>query len=407
MADPRSDPGAYLHRVASSLRLPPDVAAEVLEEVGAHIADTTAGLVQQGLEPDLAQREALGRLGDPTDLAEGIRRAKQTRRRLLAAAGFGAIAGVRGFVSGWLFAAGVTILAILLATLLVSAVVKLLGVSSSGWGTDSSWLTAPYLLFAAGYSGRRVPAVLATRSFRPVRDVRRPVAVVGGGLILVVAVFGLRLTLDAGAVVVLALTGPAFAAGALTARGADDGRFARIRLRGRTVILVVLLTTAGYAVMGFATMRINGADGGRYLDTTQPIGVPALEGLPEDVGSMGGGTSIGGIVSRELAFDPAPVPVGWSGFRLEAWREGPWVDGRGPIPAGETAPVAAVPMHASGDPVVYAAELALPVSKARLTYTIAVTAIGPDGRRYVLAGPDTGTPGRVWIGTAWEWLTTN
>ncbi len=406
MADPRSNRHAYLERVAGTLQLPDPVAGDILDELGAHIADTTNGLIEEGLTPEQAEREALARLGDPIHLGDGIRRAKQTRRRLMVAAGFGVVAAVRGFFWGWLFAAAVAVLAGVLATLLISLVVQALGITSSGSSWDSSWLTAPYLLFALGYAGHQVPTAIAARSLRPVRVFRGPVAVVGGGLIGMIAIFGLRLPMDAGTVAILALAGPAFAIGSVAVTGAEDRWAGRIMLGVRSVTIAVLVLTAGYAAVGFATMQVNPGDGLRYMDTTETIGPVAYDVLPEATGIMGGGTSSGGVVSREFGFDPPVVPAGWTGFRMEAWREGPWVNGSGPILPGETAPVATAPMSAATDPGSYSGELVLPVTKSRMSYTIAITGLGPDGRRYVLSGPDTGMPGPAWVGTAWGWLTT-
>lgn len=85
MTDQRPDRRAYLASVAARLRLPGPLAEEIIEEVEAHIVDATASLVDDGLAPDRAEREAIARLGDPGELGDGLRRARQTRRRLLSA----------------------------------------------------------------------------------------------------------------------------------------------------------------------------------------------------------------------------------------------------------------------------------------------------------------------------------
>lgn len=407
MADPRPDRHEYLARVADRLALPGPVAADVIDELEAHIADSTAGLIEEGLDPDRAEREALARLGDPGELGDGIRRAKQTRRRLLAAAGHGALAAVNGFIWGWILAVAISVIAGVLAALIVLVVVQALGISSSGWASGSPWTSVPLVAFAFGYAGQRVPTVMAARSMRRPEVFRRPVALVGGVGIGLVTVFWLRTAIDPGTLVTLLLAPIAFAVGALLDLDARVGASGRVRISGRAVLVAVAVTALASSILALATMQINPPDGSyRYMDTTEPIGPTADGVLPEGTSVMGGGASSGSVVERELGFDPPGIPAGWTGFRLEAWREGPWVDGAGPILAGEAAPVASAPMLSTTDPQSLAGQLTLPVTKAHATYSIAVTGLGPDGRRYVLSGPDTGTPGPAWVGTAWEWLTT-
>jgi uncharacterized membrane protein len=406
MADLRPDRHWYLARVADHLALPGPVAADVIDEIEAHIADSTAGLIEEGLDPDRAEREALARLGDPGELGDGIRRAKQTRRRLLAAAGYGALAAVNGFIWGWILAAAITFLGLGIAALVVFVIVQALGITTSSPGFLSSGASFPYVAFAFGYAGQRVPTVMATRSLRRPEVFRRPVAIAGGVGIGIVAVFWFRTAIDAGTLVTLLLAPFAFAAGALLDLDARAEASGRIRISGRAVLVAVAVTALASSVIALATLQVNPGDGSHYMNTTEPIGPTADGVLPEGTGTMGGGASYGSVVEREFGFDPPGIPAGWTGFRLEAWLEGPWVEGAGPILPGETAPAASAPMLSNTDPQWLSGELALPPTKAHSTYSIAVTGLGPDGRRYVLSGPETGIPGSAWVGTAWEWLTT-
>jgi hypothetical protein len=51
------------------------------------------------------------------------------------------------------------------------------------------------------------------------------------------------------------------------------------------------------------------------------------------------------------------------------------------------------------------ATVTLPSATDRTWYRVALTGLGPDGRRYVLA--DGGEPTKVdYVGSAWDWLTT-
>jgi uncharacterized membrane protein len=406
MADPRPDRHAYLAFVADRLALPGLVAQDVLDELEAHIADSSAGLIEEGLDPDRAEREALARLGDPGELGDEIRRAKQTRRRLLAAAGYGALAAVNGFIWGWIFAAAITVLGLVIAALVVSVIVQALGITTSSPGFLRSGVSFPFVTFALGYAGHRVPAVMAARSLRRPEVFRRPVALVGGVAIGIVSIFWLRTAIDPATLVTLLLAPFAFATGALLDLDTRVGASGRIRISARTVLVAVAVTALASSILALATMQVNPPDGAsRNTDTTEPIGPTADGVLPEGTVTLDG-WSIGGIVGRELGFDPSGIPAGWTGFRLEAWREGPWVDGAGPILTGETAPAASAPMQTTTDLASLAGRLTLPATKADTTYSIAITGLAPDGRRYVLSGPDTGLPGPAWVGTAWEWLTT-
>ena len=97
--------------MAGRLRLPDEEATDVLEELRSHLAESAAGLVGEGLTAEQAERESIARLGNPDALADGIRTARQTRRRMLAAAGAGVIAATSGLFWGYLFAFALTTVA--------------------------------------------------------------------------------------------------------------------------------------------------------------------------------------------------------------------------------------------------------------------------------------------------------
>ena len=86
------------------MRLSDALDREVVEELAGHIDDSVHALEAEGLDPSMARREALARLGDPDELASGLRRARQTRRRLLVAAGYGVVASLNGAFWAYLFA---------------------------------------------------------------------------------------------------------------------------------------------------------------------------------------------------------------------------------------------------------------------------------------------------------------
>lgn len=402
MTDQRPDRRAYLASVAARLRLPGPLAEEIIEEVEAHIVDATASLVDDGLAPDRAEREAIARLGDPGELGDGLRRARQTRRRLLSAVGYGAWAAINGLAWSWLFGYVLFVVASVVASLILMATVSAAGMSTSGFSTGSAWVGAGLGLFGLVYAGHRVPIVMAARSRRPAEVLQRPVAVVGAALVGGVAIFGYHGAMDATLVVTLLLAPAAFATGALLVGRIPADASGRIRLRGRSILALIALSTAALLVIGLLAVDRN-PDDGLYLATTRPIG-DAID-LPLDVSYGGGGGDGVGIVGRELSFDGA-VPAGWSDLRLEGWLgQDDWSDDRGYLVPGQTAPIVVTPMLAGDDPSWLHAELALPVTKQRRSYVVAVTALDADGRRVVLIGPGR-VEGPPWTGNAWRWLTT-
>ena len=161
MSDPRADRGAYLDRVAARLGLPDDRARDVLDELEGHLSESVDGFVDQGLTPEQAERQSIARLGDPVALADGLRHAQQTRRRLLAAAGAGVVAAVGSVVWGYLIALGVSIVAGVLSLAIISATVSWLQLSINGWGQWGDEVSIPFAAFVAGYAGRRLVLTVA------------------------------------------------------------------------------------------------------------------------------------------------------------------------------------------------------------------------------------------------------
>ena len=87
------DPEDFLREVADGLPFDAAERADILEELRAHVADSTAALEAEGRSPDDARRTAVERLGPPERLAKALTEARRNRRRLLAAAGAGSWAG--------------------------------------------------------------------------------------------------------------------------------------------------------------------------------------------------------------------------------------------------------------------------------------------------------------------------
>ena len=183
MSDPRANRDAYLASVSARLGLPPDHERDVLEELEGHLTESAAGLVEEGLSPELAERESIARLGDPGELADGIRRARQSRRRLLAAAGAGVTAAVGGVVWGYLLASALAMVAGVLAAVAVTTVLGWLSLSNSGWASSAQAFSIPIALFVPGCVGYRLVTAVAARSARRAVTLRRPIAIAGGGIL--------------------------------------------------------------------------------------------------------------------------------------------------------------------------------------------------------------------------------
>ncbi|MEA2577533.1 MAG: hypothetical protein QOD78_1121 [Chloroflexota bacterium] len=399
MSDPRADRDAYLDQVAGRLRLPDEEATDVLDELRSHLAESAAGLISEGLTPEQAQRESIARLGNPGDLADGIRTARQTRRRLLAAAGAGVIAATSGLFWGWLFAAALTTLAGVVATILISLGLQILQLSSPGWQPATDLLSIPFALFVPGYAAHRMVGAISARSGRPVTTIQRPLALVGAGVLAIAFVFLVRSDLNPVKVFTALLIPVGFAGGAMLAR---DGSSARLRrLPGRWVVAIFVIATLAITAFAAATLEINPTGEYTVDDGVARIGAPALEVLGDGWLEQSS-TGLGFTSGVDLTPTPPNLLDGWRDLRLEAW---PVVDRVGPIDVLGDEPAVAAPM-ARDEFGSYAAELDVGTAKVQRWYVIATTGIAPNGSRYLLTGPDGPVPSRPWTGTVWEYLTT-
>lgn len=402
MSDPAADPRElYLTRVAAGLQLPPAVTHEVVEELAGHLADATEALQAEGLNPAMAEREAMARLGNPDVLSESIRLAHQTRRRTLVAAGYGVLAGLNGAFWGYLFAGALLTITALFGFGLLSLLPTVLNVNVSGWQTSSSLLSLLMALFAAGYAGHRVIGVVATRSYRRVGDIARPVALVGVAAIGWITIFWLRIDQDPTTVALLILTPLAFAVGVLLpANGRVGTRWGRIRLTARWILGLVALLTVAWVAVGIVTMRSNPGvpDPGQVVNTVYPVASQSEVPAASEFGPWAIGSA-----TLSLTFDPPSQLSAWRDIRAEAWPAVTNVDGWGAVDPMATGPILSVPM-VERDAGVVDASLGLPATKTRVSYIALASGIGPDGTRYLLSGP-AGPGMSAWVGTVWEWFT--
>ncbi len=395
---------AYLERVAAGLRLPPDLEADVIEELRGHIADATDALVASGSEPLTAEAEALGRLGRPDILAGEIRRAHQTDRRLLAAVAGGVLAAGGGAFRG--FVLGMAIVSILAVT----AMLAIRGLQTSGLisadpaiapGATSAAATvavALALCLAVWCGSRELVAVVSRRSRRRAGDVRPWVAVVGGCVILALSLFGFRGTQTELSVVVLLMVPVAFVGGALTASGTRVGPTSRSTAIALVILVGVLVaavllagTSVGTSLSAvgsgpFASMedllRSENMDlPGRYV-----ADAPEFRDISDSVQD--------GVVTVRLGV-PASLSR-WHDVRLEAWRsiDLPNLDRR------FSSPFATTPLVRDGDRI--EGSVRIDGTRDVANYWLVVTGLAADGQRDLLTqltGSNTS-----FVGSAWDFL---
>ena len=240
---------------------------------------------------------------------------------------------------------------------------------------------------------------ISARSARPVRTIKRPIALPGGVLLTIVTVFLVRSELDPIKVVTLVAWPVGFAVGAMLTR---DGSSARLRrLSGRWVVALLIVATLTVTAAAAATLEVHPTGEYTIDDGVANIGAPATDVLGDGWLDQQSSMGLGYLSAVTLSPEPPNLLDGWRELRLEAW---PVVDRAVVISVGSR-PFAIAPMTRD-EFGTYSAQVDLDTSKERRWYAIATTGIAPDGNRYVLSGPDGPVAARPWTGTVWEWITT-
>ena len=405
MADQRA---AYLDRLSDRLGLPEPWATDVRAEVASHLDDAIDQGRAAGLDEVAATREALARLGSPDALADGLRAAHQTRRRLVAAIAGGAAAGVGGGILGTVFGWMLLLALGIGAAALAAAIGRVTGVRLDAPDVPSAtWealLAALAMAVGAFLAGRAAVRATTARSRRRTRSIAVGWSVVGAVVLAVWLLFVFRTTLDGLVVAAEVLVPVAFVLGA--AVGAE-----RSGLRhGRVLLLAVAVTSlAGLAGLvalgGVVSQQLESVGGGPYASMDElwhaqgfdPLGRPT----PASMQGVFGDQSLGqasGVATMSAAIADAGALRGWTGLALEAWRRDPQTMA---VLPGETRPFATAPAHLEGDQI----QASVRVDNVRGvdTYAAVLVGVGPDGVRYVLSGPN-GLQTHF-VGTIWDWLT--
>jgi len=398
MADLQADPLAlYLARVAGELRLPDERTREVIEELASHVADATAALVEEGLDRDRARLEALARLGNPGELGRGISAATRTRRRLLAGATGGVWAAARAGIGGLLLGYAAVILAVLALLIVVSLANRMLGVQLSLLSTDRGWgsmVLGLALWIAAARAAAAAVAAVSVRSRRPPEELRPWVAGIGGLAAALLVGWLWPMSHNWASVIVVGATPVVFAVAALRATGEP---LAPVRGSWRRASLIALLLLAPLTLLAFAgastSTELGSVGDGPYGSMAEMdrahgydrIGVTLPDAWrPPDGGDVSVDLASGeGVITLTASDLTALSDLAWRDVRLEVWpMEFP---GGLRVTPGVTAPLATAP--ATGSHGVYRGTVRIDGFPGLVEAGVAMTGVGPDGQRYVLAYP--------------------
>jgi len=402
----------YLQQVSDRLPFDDAQRVEILRELEAHLADSTAHLELQGLSTGDAERAAVGRLGPADRLANELTTARHTPRRLLAAAGAGTLAAAGGVIYGYLFAA-LALSGVSIAAFIVGTYLHWFG-PSTGYGLDGSTITLVALGVGAYVAARRLTVTLAGRAGYHLGPARQVVAVVGGGLVLLYALIGWRGALNWPEVAILVSLPAWFVAGAWRS---GEVRFPSRQWRLQVIGLAFIVVLAALG-LGFNQQATGEGSGAFHPTGVEMIGLPTPVAIIAATQDEGIATTADGSVQVFISLSDRSVLAGWTNLRIEAWR-GLGQAGADPGLAGAIDPAAKVPfaiepagLKAGPPPDVTGASapggVQLSGSVAidhdpglRLAW-IALTGVGPDGHRYILEGPSFKST--TFDGTALDWL---
>lgn len=396
---------AFLARVAAELRLPSDLERNILDELRDHLVDTEAGLRDEGLDVERAEREALARLGSPIELAGRFRSAHQTRRRAMAAVG----GGIWTATSEGFYALVLGIMVLIVAEILASAALAAASLVAS-WTTSRaaeffSSTAAPITLawvFAAERGARAATLIVAARSRRRVRSVAKPVAVAGGAFLAWMAVAVVSFSLDWPTVICTAAIPVAFAFGALRVREGEAWRWRPRRTWRPLAGLAVALAIGGFAVGATApsTVRPWEIDSAKrdQIYRFDRIGPAAPIADSSWIAGSSSQWSTASPVFASWSIDSS-VPAPWRDLRIEIWRaESP----DGPIAADAARPVAVQPVQVVEG--VIEASVVAPRYRDLTAWWFVLTGVDAAGIRQRLSDPTSIYP-TPFRGTLIDWFT--
>lgn len=396
---------AFLQRIADRLPFEEAEKLDILIELEGHLSDSMTRLEADGLSPDVAERTAIGRLGPPERLADSLTEARRSPRRLLAAAGAGTLSALNGVVYGYLFALLVIQVVWFVAAALVVALHPFGALRTSPPSITA--MTVAAIAVGAYASGRKLTATVAARAGYRVRRARQVTAAVGAAVILAYVLFGWRGSLIWPEVTMLLSLPVWYVLGAWRASAAPfPSRRWHLAVIGVAAIAVPLSLGVGLAQSGGGS-----GSGSLRPEGVELIGLPRPASIEAAVAGSGGGLTADGRASTYVTLDDPAVFNGWVDFRVEAWPGAagpePWNgDARnaGALSPGATSPfaAAAATLESTGGTARLGGAVTVDRTPGVTLAWIAITGVGPDGRRYILEGPGFETT--TFNGTVADWL---
>ncbi len=413
----------FLDQLDADLRLPARDSIEIQEELAAHLEDSIASLMAEGMDEERAASEAIARLGRPEALARDLEAARRTTRRLFAGAAGGVFQAGLGALWGVLVGSLTLLLVAMVAALLVTTIAKplvdFLAARLPAFDTDSNDLGlnavfgASVLVSAAWFGARRAVRTTYQVSGRNVGQVRAGWAVVGGIGLLACVLFvysGQQTWLAVAAELGIPT---AFVLGALK----FDWKSHIHRPLWATLGIVVLSVVLPVVLL--IPVSTGGGSGGGPLPEPLQTGPSAAEVAYDRVAPLWGsnaGEVLGadsGTIEQQSIFDMryshlnGPALNQFSNIHLEVWHgtslpkaEAVYDPELVPDPSYR-APFLSRSLSPTADGHL---QIHLDLSRVRASeWVIFVTATGPDGRRYRLNYPES-----FWStfhGTVWDWLT--
>ncbi|MDQ2942869.1 MAG: permease prefix domain 1-containing protein [Candidatus Dormibacteraeota bacterium] len=393
----------YLDRLASALPLPETERAAVVEEIAAYLTDATTDLVERGVPQEAAQRQALQRLGTPERLAGDLAASHRQPRHLLQAAGTAVAVTLgtafRSFVIAW----ALILLAALIFGLALAAVRKVVGpqLLAMDWSPLLDGLLPALVAAITAYAiGRAVVRPVSLAARRPPQQVRPVALVVGGVLMTLIGLTVIEARWTPPTALLMAALPVWFALGVLrpdlVPRWFPGTRMTAIAVLGLLVVglgallaLGISVHTSGGGVESAAQdPNLEYAHIGPFVSLEHPPIALDVDGSP--AGSFEGPGPISferrGTISSSTALD------GWTDLRLEVW-QGPPGESNGPEPnrpmidQTATQPLATAPLVVDGLRV--SGEVTFGPLIDRTVYSLALTGLDANGKRWQLAWPST------------------